>query len=155
VTDWDWASHRGRQIHDVLHVVCGYPPTAVGEIGVFAFLAGNILDLGCLVIAVAAVAAHALVRPGLIGLDLSVFSRAFLQGRRTRSMLGVRFEDLFDWSIFDVRESLGIPRHGLGILDGGQRLRSFSFRDLEGSVVPSGDVEVVIGDTQALGLEAA
>jgi ubiquinone biosynthesis protein Coq4 len=130
-SDWEWASHRGRQIHDVLHLVTGYPPTIVGEIGVFAFMAGNLLDYGSLLIAVTAVAGHLGLRPELLAVDASVFARAFLAGRKVRPVLGVKFEELFDRSIFEVREQLGIPRYGLGLVDGGERLAKFSFRELD------------------------
>jgi ubiquinone biosynthesis protein COQ4 len=112
-SDWQWASNRGRQIHDVLHIVTGFPPTVVGEIGVFAFLAGNLLDYGCLAIAVTAATTHLLLRPRSLGTDLAVFSRAFLHGAEVRPVLGVRFEDLLERSIFEVREQIGLPRHGL------------------------------------------
>ncbi len=132
--DWHWASHRGRQIHDVLHIVTGYPPTAVGEIGVFAFLAGNLLDYGCLTIAVTAAIAHLSHRPRCLATDLAVFSRAFLSGRGLRPVLGVKFEELLETSIFEVRERLELPRYGLAAIDCPQHAAAYTFRDLDASV---------------------
>jgi ubiquinone biosynthesis protein COQ4 len=128
--DWQWASHRGRQIHDILHIVTGYPPTAVGEIGVFAFMAGNLLDYGCLAIALTAAVAHLLLRPRRLGTDLAVFSDAFLHGRRVRPMLGVKFEELLETSIVEVREALGLPRDGLATTRFARPAIGHKFREL-------------------------
>ena len=134
MTDYEWASHRGRQIHDLLHLVTGYPPTALGEIGVFAFLAGNALDYGCFFIASAALIGRLLLRPKFLATEVSVFARAWLAGRDAPAMLGVRFEERFDEDLFDLRVSLGIPRHGLSSVDFPEKLlKGYTFRELDGS----------------------
>jgi ubiquinone biosynthesis protein COQ4 len=133
MTDSEWASHRGRQIHDVLHIVTGYPPTILGEIGVFAFLSGNTLDYSCLFIAATAMLGHLLLRPDNLGTELSVFANAWIHGRRARPILGVRFEDRFTENLFELRTSLGIPRHGIGALDCSEKLlKGYSFQELDG-----------------------
>ncbi len=130
-SDWQWASHRGRQIHDILHLVTGYPPTIVGEIGVSAFMAGNMLDYGCVAIAVTVVISHLLLRPRYLATDLAVFSRAFLHGRRLRPVLGVKFEELLETNILEVRERLDLPRYGLAEIDCPRRTAGYTFRDLD------------------------
>jgi ubiquinone biosynthesis protein Coq4 len=149
MTDSEWASHRGRQIHDVLHIVTGYPPTILGEIGVFALLSGNTLDYSCLFIAATAMLGHLLLRPDNLGTELSVFANAWLHGRRARPILGVRFEDRFDESLFDLRTSLGLPRHGIGALDCSKRvLQGYSFQHLD-VPAPSADVAPLSVRTRA------
>jgi len=129
-----WFSFRARQIHDLLHVVTGFPTTHTGEMAIFAFIAANCNTYSAYLIAVAGIFGQLVRRKEKLVLMNRLFSQAWLSGESIRPLLGVKFEELLHLPLYDVRTRLGIPRYGFGEKMFPQaQLHDYSFRYLERS----------------------
>ena len=98
---------RHRQTHDFAHVLCGLPPTVLGELALKWFEAAQ---TGLPVAALSAAAGPAALPPG----ELAVLRRdlvpwALRAGRvARRPLLAVRFEEEFATPLTDLRRKFGI-----------------------------------------------
>jgi ubiquinone biosynthesis protein Coq4 len=127
-----WFSFRTRQVHDLLHLVTGYPPTHMGEIAIFTFLGANLNSYSPYLIAIAGVAGQLFKKKTKLMVINNLFARAWLQGGSIRPILGINFEELLNKNLFEVREKLGIPRYGLGYSHFPlEKLDGYDFRELE------------------------
>jgi ubiquinone biosynthesis protein COQ4 len=127
-----WFSFRARQIHDLLHVVTGYPTTHTGELATFAFLGANCKAYSAYLIAVAGVLGQLIRRKEKLGLMNRLFAQAWLSGESIPPLLGIRFEELLHLPLYDVRAQLGIPRYGFGdTMFPPSKLYGYSFRQLD------------------------
>ncbi len=129
-----WFSFRARQIHDLLHVVTGYPTTHTGETAIFAFLAANWHAYSAYLIAVAGIVGQLLGRKEKLVPMNRLFALAFLSGQSIPPLLGVKFEELLHVPLYEVRAQLGIPRYGFGYaMFPEAKLNGYAFRELEAS----------------------
>jgi ubiquinone biosynthesis protein Coq4 len=99
---------RYATTHDMFHVLLGYGPDWVGEMGVLAFTVGQGYNQLLWAQAVAAWGYY----PFLTGFDVGALRRAWRRGyelgRRSPFLLGVRLEDRLAEPLDDVRRSLGL-----------------------------------------------
>lgn len=101
---------RGNQTHDLHHVLTGYPATPFGEIALQAFGLAQI-DFPYAAMWIAVVTTHmALVDPLLIKPVMDSISEGWTYGRAARSIQFVKYEEMFDQPIEQVRMAYGLDR---------------------------------------------
>lgn len=109
-SDVDYLSKRYRETHDIFHVITGYATDEPGEMELQAFVLGN-LGLRQAVMILAFSLPRRLQRQGLAGLG-AYFGRlraAFRRGRRSRELLSVSYEKLWDQPVSTLAELLCAP----------------------------------------------
>jgi ubiquinone biosynthesis protein Coq4 len=94
---------RGYQTHDLHHVLTGYPATPYGELALQAFgLAQTRFPYAAMWIAV--VTAHmTFLEPSIIDPAMDAITRGWQHGRHARSIQFVKFEQMLDRPLSDVR----------------------------------------------------
>jgi ubiquinone biosynthesis protein Coq4 len=104
---------RGYQTHDLHHVITGYPATPFGELGLQAFgLAQMSFPYAAMWISV--VTAHmTFVDPAMIKPAMDAIARGWDHGCRSRSIQFVKFEEMLDSQLTDVRREYGIEAETL------------------------------------------
>lgn len=110
---WDedriWIAERGRELHDVWHVLAGYGIDVAGEAAVSAFSYGQVpfAPLGVFIGSLAA------LRPPELGWRRwhAYLRRATERGRRARLLTVVHYEELLPLPLDEVRKHLrvGLP----------------------------------------------
>ncbi|MBT8492289.1 MAG: ubiquinone biosynthesis protein COQ4 [Deltaproteobacteria bacterium] len=99
-----FVSRRLRQSHDIWHVVTGYGPDVPGEVALQAFTYAQLGAPSALVITLIGCSRWALVHPGLIAESM----RAYRRGQRASFLAAVRWEELWEAPLPEVRERLGL-----------------------------------------------
>lgn len=94
---------RGYQTHDLHHVLTGYPATPYGELALQAFsLAQTRFPYSAMWIAV--VTAHmTFLEPSMIDPAMDAITRGWQHGRQARSIQFVKFEQMLDRPLAEVR----------------------------------------------------
>lgn len=99
---------RGFQTHDLHHVLTGYPATPLGELSLQAFQLAQ-MDYPYSAMWIAVVTGHmTLVDPHLIKPAMDAICEGWAYGRKARSIQFVKFEDMTDRSLCEVREEFGL-----------------------------------------------
>jgi ubiquinone biosynthesis protein Coq4 len=111
-TDYEYMVFRGSQLHDALHALTGFPQTALGELGIFAFSAGQSHAYPDLLISVGIAIAHLSKAPTDLNRVLKIFCESWAAGQRLDFLLFKRLEDYFDRPIAEARAALGVPIEG-------------------------------------------
>jgi ubiquinone biosynthesis protein Coq4 len=95
---------RGYQTHDLHHVLTGYPATPYGELALQAFgLAQTRFPYAAMWIAV--VTAHmTFLEPSMIDPAMDAITSGWQRGRQARSIQFVKFEQMLDRSLAEVRQ---------------------------------------------------
>lgn len=101
-----WMQRRGRDTHDLWHVVTGYGTHPVGEVCVVAFSFAQIGHLGFGVIALAGTLKHA--RLAGFGAAFAPTLEAIRNGRRTAWLPAQDWADLLPRPLNEVRAELGV-----------------------------------------------
>jgi ubiquinone biosynthesis protein Coq4 len=102
---------RGYQTHDLHHVLTGYPATPYGELALQAFgLAQTRFPYAAMWIAV--VTAHmTFLEPSMIDPAMDAISSGWQHGRRARSIQFVKFEQMLDRPLAQVRMDYRLEAH--------------------------------------------
>jgi hypothetical protein len=101
---------RGFQTHDLHHVLTGYPATPLGELSLQAFQLAQ-MNYPYAAMWIAVVAGHmTLVDPLLINPAMDAISDGWALGRRSRSIQFVKFEQMIDRPLDEVRAEFGLLR---------------------------------------------
>jgi ubiquinone biosynthesis protein COQ4 len=103
---------RGFQTHDLHHVLTGCDATPFGELTLQAFqLAQQDFPYSAMWIAV--ITGHmALVDPHMIKPAMDAITNGWALGRRARSIQFVKFEQMLDRPLDEVRRDYGLDRRG-------------------------------------------
>ena len=100
---------RARQTHDIHHVVLGFPAIDSGEMAISAFyLAQHNVPLSALLIGFGFLYAI-LQEPERIEELMNAIQLGWQIGKKTRKLLGVRWEDYWETPLDEVRQMLGVP----------------------------------------------
>lgn len=99
-----YISQRLRQVHDLWHVLTGYPTDVEGEIALQAFSWAQSQMPAPAMITLGGLARFGWREPRYVGRAIGGYRR----GRRARFLGSVRFEDHFTRKLDDVRAELGI-----------------------------------------------
>jgi len=101
---------RQTVTHDMAHLLLDFDSSDVGEMGIYAFTvvqgAYTSMHVGLWLAAVI----YPLRYPLRAKAIFDAIRRGWLLGKRSRFFLGVRLEELWQLSVGDVRETLGLPR---------------------------------------------
>ena len=101
-----WVMQRYREVHDVWHVLCGLPPTLLGETALKWF---EMVQTGLPSTAAAAFAAPARLHPAQRRALWRVFVPwAVSSGKGAVFLLGVRVEDLWEVPLEEVQRELRV-----------------------------------------------
>ncbi len=122
-TDYDYFHRRHSQTHDIEHLVVGYRYDPLGEFALVAARATNMLNvLGQELAEHVSVVSNLLLGSGIARFGchyphlLPPLYKALGEGQRIGSSLKIplfmpRYEDMFEWTIAEVRDHLGVA-HG-------------------------------------------
>jgi ubiquinone biosynthesis protein COQ4 len=108
--DVDYLSKRYRETHDLFHVITGYGTDEPGEMELQAFVLGN-LGLRQAVLILAYSIPRRIGQEGFQGLGayLGRLRAAYLRGRRSREMLSVSYDRLWEQPVSALAELLCAP----------------------------------------------
>lgn len=110
--DLSYLKMRGRQTHDIWHVVLDYDTSVEGEIAINAFmLAQYNYPLAALVIA-GAIFRTLMKDPQDIPLLVEALLEGWTQGRRAKSFMSVKWEERWEESLQKIQGELGVYRKG-------------------------------------------
>lgn len=106
--DINYLRMRARQTHDVHHVVLGMPAEDHGEVAISAFyLSQNKIPLSGLIIG-SAFFRVILKQPERIEELMESIIKGWTMGKKTKHVLGIKWEEFFSTPIDEVRSYLGI-----------------------------------------------
>ncbi|MFZ6181519.1 Coq4 family protein [Nannocystis pusilla] len=108
--DLDYLGKRYRETHDLFHVITGYATDELGEMELQAFVLGN-LGLPSAALVLVFSTALRVRRDGVRGLG-AYFARlraAYGRGRRSRELLSVAYETLWEQPVAVLAEHLCAP----------------------------------------------
>lgn len=109
-SDVDYLGKRYRETHDLFHVITGYGTDEAGEMELQSFVLGN-LGLRQAIVILAFSLPRRVWFKGLKGLGpyLGRLRAAYRRGRRSRELLSLRYETLWDQPIIKLAELLRMP----------------------------------------------
>lgn len=113
-THHDYFWHRHRETHDIIHVLTGFPPTPIGEIGVQAF---NLCQFRCKRSALYLFGGILKMLQEDAATQDQLFhtiARGLLLGLRAPCLLAVRLEDCWDVDLSTLRRRLQLDAAELG-----------------------------------------
>jgi ubiquinone biosynthesis protein COQ4 len=104
---------RIRQTHDIWHVLTGYDTGHFGEVGLQGFYFGQFTNGQSVIIGAGAMLKH-LLRGQFGELEhcVEAFCQGYVSGRRARSLLAVKWEQLWDQPLEALRERFGVAAAG-------------------------------------------
>jgi ubiquinone biosynthesis protein Coq4 len=99
---------RGYQTHDLHHVLTGYPATPLGELALQAFQLAQV-EFPYAAMWISVVTAHmAFLDPSLIKPAMDAIAGGWSHGREARSIQFVKFEQMFDRPLGELRCEYGL-----------------------------------------------
>lgn len=109
-SDIDYINKRYRETHDLFHVVTGYATDELGEMELQAFVLGN-LGVRSAALILAFSTAMRLKHKGVRGLGayLERLRAAYRRGRRSRELLSVSYEKLWEQPVSVLSQLLCAP----------------------------------------------
>lgn len=106
--DITYLRKRGRQTHDIWHVVCGFPATHAGEMAISAFyLAQNRVPLSALLIGFGFIYVT-LREPDRLEELVNVVMLGWRMGKKASPLFAVKWEEMWEWDLNQVRRHLGV-----------------------------------------------
>jgi len=107
--DINYMRLRARQTHDIHHYVLGYPPVATGEMSISAFyLAQNKIPLSALLLGIGFFV-MILKHPNKCDEMVNGIVKGWQTGKgASKKFLGVKWEEMFNTPIDDVRKMLNV-----------------------------------------------
>jgi ubiquinone biosynthesis protein COQ4 len=99
----DYIRGRIRLVHDIHHVICGFPATEIGEMGISAFYVAQINSpLNSILLAVGLIKCTAMSPTRLPEL-MNVITQGYQSGLKARNLFGGRWEEIWEMPISQVR----------------------------------------------------
>ncbi|MEL7088015.1 MAG: Coq4 family protein [Planctomycetota bacterium] len=109
VDDESYCIMRTRETHDIWHVVTGFTPTPLGEIGVKAVELAQMHRPMAAVICCGAVFRYMMREPDELGKVLDAISAGYQLGiRANRKLLSMKWEEMWNRELAGIRDELGI-----------------------------------------------
>jgi ubiquinone biosynthesis protein COQ4 len=104
----DYLRQRIRLIHDIHHVVCDYPATEIGEMAISAFYVAQINSpLNSMLLAFGLIKCT-IKMPSKLPELMNAITHGWQTGLKTPNLFGVKWEELYELPINDVRRQLNI-----------------------------------------------
>lgn len=108
--DVTYALARVRETHDIWHVVLGFYPTPIGEIGLKAFELAQLRRPIAAVIVAGGLMRYVLKTPAQFGDVLGAIVAGYEMGRRARPLLAERWEEAWGEPVAQIRRRLNIAK---------------------------------------------
>lgn len=105
---------RLRQTHDIWHVLTGFDTGEFGEVGLQAFYFAQVTNGQSVLIGVGAMLKSILrARFGDVEKFVEVFCEGYAMGRRARSLLAVKWEEIWEEPLETLRQrcAIAVPAH--------------------------------------------
>jgi ubiquinone biosynthesis protein Coq4 len=106
--DIQWFSMRGRQVHDIFHVILGFGISVPDELGVQAYALGILSDPVAGMIVGGGLFNAGLKKPWTLPECMECIVRGFSLGRKSKNMIGRKFSEEWDRPLEDIRKELQI-----------------------------------------------
>ncbi|MFN8577813.1 MAG: Coq4 family protein [Candidatus Sericytochromatia bacterium] len=114
--DINYMRMRARQTHDIHHVILGYPAEDYGEVAISAFyFSQNQIPLSGLIIG-SAFFRVVLKQPERIEELMTSITKGWAMGKKSKHVLGVKWEEYFDKPIDEVRKLMNIDSENMLII---------------------------------------
>jgi len=99
-----WSELRSRQLHDLFHVLTGFDISLPGELGLQAFMLGQLTSPLSAGIIGGGLLNAAFFKPWELTAIMEAVSRGYEMGRNAELLIGFRYEEMWDRSLFQIRE---------------------------------------------------
>ncbi len=104
----DYLRQRIRLIHDIHHVVCGYPADELGEMGISAFYVAQINSpLNSMLLAFGLIKCT-IRMPARLPELMQEITRGWQMGLKARNLFGIKWEELWETPVDEVRRQVGV-----------------------------------------------
>ncbi len=104
----DYLRQRIRLIHDIHHVVCGYPADEIGEMGISAFYVAQINSpLNSMLLAFGLIKCT-LQMPARLPELMQEITRGWHMGLNAKNLFGIKWEELWETPLDEVRRQVGV-----------------------------------------------
>ncbi|MEM8494176.1 MAG: Coq4 family protein [Planctomycetota bacterium] len=100
---------RIRETHDIWHVVTGFYPTPIGEIGIKAVELAQVRRPMAAVLCAGAVLRYMLRTPQRFGDLLASISAGYQMGLHSKPLFAEKWEQRWDQPVEDLRRAMNIP----------------------------------------------
>jgi ubiquinone biosynthesis protein Coq4 len=104
----DYLNARILQCHDLWHILAGYRTTALHEIAISGFQAGQFGHHYSSMFLAMVLAKSAFGQPAGVGLMLDVILTGWTHGRQSPALLGLDWPAIWDRSVEDIRSDIGL-----------------------------------------------
>ncbi len=98
-----YAVLRGFQVHDLMHVVTGYPPISTGEISVLAFCLAQVRFPYFGMWMAVVTTQMTFLDPDMIRPMMGAIAEGYAAGRRAKNVQWLRFEEMMDRPVEEIR----------------------------------------------------
>lgn len=104
----DYLRRRIRLVHDIHHVVCGYPADELGEMGISAFYVAQINSpLNSMVLAIGLIKCT-IKMPSRLPELMNTITHGWQMGLRTPNLFGVKWEEMWHLPVSEIQKNLRI-----------------------------------------------
>lgn len=106
--DLTYLRYRSRETHDIHHAVLGMNPDLLGEMSISAYYLSQLnIPLSAVLLGVGFLVAT-IKKPFMIDHLVSSIIKGWTMGKASKNILAVRWEDMWDRPMSEVREELGV-----------------------------------------------
>ena len=99
----DYIRARIRLVHDIHHVICGFPATEIGEMGISAFYVAQINSpLNSILLAVGLIKCT-LTSPARLPELMNIIVEGWNCGQNARNLFGGRWEEMWNLPVTQIR----------------------------------------------------
>ncbi len=104
----DYLRQRIRLIHDIHHVVCGFPADELGEMGISAFYVAQINSpLNSMLLAFGLIKCT-IKMPARLPELMQEIVKGWSMGLRAKNLFGIKWEELWEMPVEDIRKLVGV-----------------------------------------------
>ena len=104
----DYMRARIRFIHDIHHVVCGYPATPIGEVKISAFYVAQIESPLNMMVMAAGIIKSTLFSPEKIKDVIAAIADGWQLGQKSSPLFGVKYEEMWEEPLTSVQKRLNL-----------------------------------------------
>ena len=105
----DYLRQRIRLVHDIHHVVCGSPPTEIGEMEISAYYVAQINSpLNAILLGIGFIKCT-IKSPARLHELMEAIVKGWTLGKNSPNIFGVKWEEMWEMPLTEVRTTLGIP----------------------------------------------
>lgn len=119
VDDVSYLELRGRQTHDIWHVVTGYGVDVVGEVALQAFYMGQGDDSFAMMLVSAGALYSAIHEPKIMGAIALGIGEGYANGKAAKAFYPVKWEEMWHRPLAEIRAEMNVtlPKTGATTLE--------------------------------------